>query len=272
MPIAATRMSAARQKAAMSRVRLWQIVTVASAPFCEQQRAIGLPTMSLRPITTACLPVDLDARDLQHAHHAVPACRAGSAAGPAAAGRRSPGGSRRRPWPGAMASRIASLSMLLRQRQLHQDAVHVGSRVERVGSGSSSSACAVPAGRRCSVLLKPAFVAGDLLVAHVDGAGGVVAHQHGRQVRHHAGAQPRASARPRRLRRASVPQSACRRSPWPSCTRSARLRGSPGGYSGLPARSRKNGVVAAGKRRIAEDQVGGLSPPPSSSAHRCCRW
>ena len=53
-PIAATRMSASRAIAGRSRVREWQIVTVAF--LCSSNAAIGLPTMSERPITTACLP------------------------------------------------------------------------------------------------------------------------------------------------------------------------------------------------------------------------
>ncbi len=53
-PTAATMMSALRVCAARSGVRLWQIVTVASA--CKSISAIGLPTVLLRPITTACLP------------------------------------------------------------------------------------------------------------------------------------------------------------------------------------------------------------------------
>ena len=52
--MAATRMSASRVTAGRSRVREWQTVTVASA--CRRSRAIGLPTMSLRPSTTARRP------------------------------------------------------------------------------------------------------------------------------------------------------------------------------------------------------------------------
>ena len=44
----------ARQPAARSAVREWQIVTVACR--CSSSSAIGLPTMSLRPMTTACAP------------------------------------------------------------------------------------------------------------------------------------------------------------------------------------------------------------------------
>jgi hypothetical protein len=39
----------------MSGVALWQTVTVAWA--CSSSSAIGLPTVLLRPMTTACLPL-----------------------------------------------------------------------------------------------------------------------------------------------------------------------------------------------------------------------
>ena len=53
-PREATTMSAWRTTAARSRVFEWQIVTVAFA--CISSRAMGFPTMSLRPSTTACAP------------------------------------------------------------------------------------------------------------------------------------------------------------------------------------------------------------------------
>ena len=53
-PTAATTMSACRTWAARSRVALWQIVTVALA--ASSIIAIGLPTVLLRPMTTACAP------------------------------------------------------------------------------------------------------------------------------------------------------------------------------------------------------------------------
>ena len=57
-PIATIRMSACRVIDGRSAVRLWQTVTVASAPAprCSSMLAIGLPTMSLRPTITTCLP------------------------------------------------------------------------------------------------------------------------------------------------------------------------------------------------------------------------
>ena len=53
--MAATRMSAWRVIAARSRVFEWQMVTVAFS--CSSSMATGLPTMSLRPTTTACWPL-----------------------------------------------------------------------------------------------------------------------------------------------------------------------------------------------------------------------
>ena len=54
LPMAATTTSAPRTTAAMSRVREWQTVTVASI-FCRSA-ATGMPTMFDRPTTTAALP------------------------------------------------------------------------------------------------------------------------------------------------------------------------------------------------------------------------
>jgi len=53
-PTAATTTSARRVCSARSGVMLWQMVTVAFA--CKSSSAIGLPTVLLRPITTACRP------------------------------------------------------------------------------------------------------------------------------------------------------------------------------------------------------------------------
>ena len=55
LPMAATRISAVWQTAGKSGVREWQMVTVAC--WCNSRNAMGLPTMSLRPTTTACLPL-----------------------------------------------------------------------------------------------------------------------------------------------------------------------------------------------------------------------
>ncbi|MNK49217.1 hypothetical protein D3C87_680600 [compost metagenome] len=53
-PTAATTRSASRTLAARSRVREWQRVTVASA--LVSSMAMGLPTMTERPTTTASMP------------------------------------------------------------------------------------------------------------------------------------------------------------------------------------------------------------------------
>ena len=57
LPTAATITSACRVMAAKSGVRLWQMVTVASC--ASSINAMGLPTILLRPMTTACLPRSL---------------------------------------------------------------------------------------------------------------------------------------------------------------------------------------------------------------------
>jgi hypothetical protein len=54
--MAATRISPSRHTPGKSTVREWQMVTVACA--CSSSNAIGLPTMSLRPTTTARLPAN----------------------------------------------------------------------------------------------------------------------------------------------------------------------------------------------------------------------
>ncbi len=53
-PMAATRMSAPAATAGKSGVFEWQMVTVASR--CSSSIAIGFPTISLRPMITACRP------------------------------------------------------------------------------------------------------------------------------------------------------------------------------------------------------------------------
>ena len=55
-PAAATRMSASRQTAAMSAVREWAIVTVASTPLRASSSETGSPTSCERPMTTARRP------------------------------------------------------------------------------------------------------------------------------------------------------------------------------------------------------------------------
>ena len=67
-PIAATTMSARRTTPGKSRVFEWQIVTVAFA--CISKSAIGFPTMSLRPTTTAFGAFDRDSAAAQNFHAA----------------------------------------------------------------------------------------------------------------------------------------------------------------------------------------------------------
>ena len=55
-PAATTTTSASRVKCATSRVPVWQSVTVALVSLRASNAATGLPTMLLRPITTACAP------------------------------------------------------------------------------------------------------------------------------------------------------------------------------------------------------------------------
>ena len=55
-PAATTTMSASRVKWPTSGVPVWQRVTVALVSLRARSAATGLPTMLLRPITTACLP------------------------------------------------------------------------------------------------------------------------------------------------------------------------------------------------------------------------
>ena len=56
-PAAPTTMSASRTTAAMSAVREWAIVTVASVPLRFRSSESGSPTSVERPITTARLPL-----------------------------------------------------------------------------------------------------------------------------------------------------------------------------------------------------------------------
>ena len=56
-PTAAMRMSARRQMAGRSLEREWAMVTVALEFFETNRSAIGLPTIMLRPMTTASAPL-----------------------------------------------------------------------------------------------------------------------------------------------------------------------------------------------------------------------
>ena len=127
LPMAATRMSAWRVIAPRSRVFEWQIVTVAFS--CSSSMATGLPTMSLRPTTTACCP--LMGRLLRLRISMTPAGVQGARAGgrPAAC-RHSPDESRRRPLSGETESSRNLASTCFGKRKLDQDAVDVLAIVE----------------------------------------------------------------------------------------------------------------------------------------------
>ena len=187
-PMATIRMSAARVTAGRSRVRLWQTVTVASPPWprCMSMIAIGLPTMSLRPTHHHVGPGDRDVVAQQQLLDAVR--RAGQEPRPALHDPAHVLG-----MEGVdVLQRIDGLEHprlvdLLRQRQLHQDAVDRRVAVQPVDQGRAARRSVVSAGGRWSWLVDAGLLAGLLLVAHVDLAGRILAHQHGRQTGRHAG-------------------------------------------------------------------------------------
>ena len=83
-PTAATRTSASRHTAARSRVREWQTVTVACSR--RSSAAIGLPTIWLRPTTTARRPAS--GMPLRRSSSRIPAGVAGT--GPGSSSHRRP--------------------------------------------------------------------------------------------------------------------------------------------------------------------------------------
>ena len=175
-----------------STVREWQMVTVACA--CSSSSAMGLPTISLRPTTTARLPAT-----------GISYCRRSSMMPAGVHGTRS-GPTRHQV---ADVHRMESVDVfvrrdrqqhaarihLRRQRQLHQDAVDIGPLVQAVdereqlfgGDGG---------GRRKGLARDAQFGAGLHLVAHVDLGSGIVADQHDGQSRRARGRGQRCHARP----------------------------------------------------------------------------
>ncbi len=163
-PMAATRMSASRQTAGRSGVFEWQIVTVACS--CSSSIAAGLPTMSLRPTTTARCPAIAMPAALQQFDDA----RRGA-------------GSRRRQ-PGHQRADIARMEAvhvlgrryrhqnslgvhLRRQRQLHQNAVDLRARIQPLDNRQQF--CGGNGIRRRDRFgINPQIVAGLDLVADVD--------------------------------------------------------------------------------------------------------
>ena len=103
---------------------------------CSSIRAIGLPTMLLRPMTTACLPRrSCHADGFQHLHAAIG--RAGPEAGrdPPSAHRRWRRGSRPHPWPAKWLRSPCVRRCGLGKRQLHQDAVDGWVVVQGIDAG-----------------------------------------------------------------------------------------------------------------------------------------
>ena len=97
------------------------MVTVALA--CWSSSETGLPTMLLRPITTACAPSSSTPCSFEHGHHAER--RTGDSFGRrrAAGVRKLSGCSASASLAGSIASATASGEMCFGQRQLHEDAV-----------------------------------------------------------------------------------------------------------------------------------------------------
>ena len=139
MPTPATTMSAWRTMPGRSRVAEWQIVTVQRA--ISSSSAIGRPTMFDWPMTTACLPTRSSPVSRQQRHAAV---------------RRAGAQRRALQHQAADVVRMKAVDVLqridalgdalrvdvLRQRQLHQDAVAPRDRALRRSTSASSSACA----------------------------------------------------------------------------------------------------------------------------------
>ena len=120
-------MSARRHSAARSRVREWHMVTVALA--CWSSSEIGLPTIMLRPRTTALAPsigiscrrrISMMPRGVQEKRPGSPRTRRPAFMGP------TPSTS----LVGSIASATAFGAHVGRQRQLDQDAVHGAVGVE----------------------------------------------------------------------------------------------------------------------------------------------
>ena len=143
---------------------LWQMVTVALA--ASSSIAIGLPTMLLRPMTTACLPrrsKPIDSSIFMQPY-GVQGRKPGVRHQRAGAGRR---GSRRRPCRGDRLDHLL-LSMCFGSGSLHQDAVDLGVGVERVDARQQLGLGRCRPDSCSSSERMPASLAGVDLVAHVD--------------------------------------------------------------------------------------------------------
>jgi hypothetical protein len=66
---------------------------------------------------------------------------------------------------------------MIRQRELHQNAIHCGIRVEP-GDFSQKRRFAGAGGQVDGGTIKPRFKRGAILVAHINAAGGILTHAH----------------------------------------------------------------------------------------------
>ena len=170
-------------------VRECAIVTVQFSR--RRSAAIGLPTMVLRPTTTACRPRERDAVAPERLDD--PGGRAGDEARLV------------EPEP-ADVDRMEAVDVLLRvdpvedvgasaglagQRQLHEDAVDGAGRRSAGRGARRARARRVVAGQQVAEAREPRLGAGAGLRADVDPGGGVVADQHRRRGR--AAGRPRAA-------------------------------------------------------------------------------
>ena len=179
MPAATTSTSASSVCRGRSRVCEWQIVTVAFA--CWSRRwAIGLPTMSLRPMTTARAPSSSTG-----ARRAAPSRRRGvarherRAAEVELAGVEA-GAGRRRPSRGSIARMTRSSSMCAGSGSWTSSASTASSAFSSATRASSSSS-ARASGSATSVACDPGLGRGLVLQADVDLGRGIVADEHGHQ-------------------------------------------------------------------------------------------
>ena len=178
-PTAAMRTSARRQTPGRSRVREWQIVTVALAP--SRSWAIGLPKRFERPTIDGLGALQLRARLLEQEHHAHRRARPQ----PLAPQRQQPGADRRE-----AVDVLAGLDELgqldavevVGDRQLAEDPADGRVGVELLDEVDDLLARGV--GRQAVVEAAHADLGGRLLlVGHVDGRARVLAHEDGRQPR-----------------------------------------------------------------------------------------
>ena len=228
-------------RAQVARVRVAD-VTVAFA--CRSRCAIGLPTMSLRPITTARAP------------SSSTSCSASSAITP-----RGVAGDERRPAEVELAGvqRMEAVDVLRRRdgadHRLLVDvrrAAATGRASRRPSSSAFSSAILreqlVPrrssAGRRRSVASNPGLDRRLVLEPDVDLGGRIVADEHRRRAR-----RARAPAPPRRPRRGSARRAACPSSASQPSASESRLLAMRWPRKNDPPRSRRAGERDGRRRR-----------------------